>query len=209
MTVGQAAWGFPVNWTAVDLLAVTATCPEVFTTVQCASSESARRVIVLISEKKTTSCAFCNRLIGLVVEVFTLRVTDPGFDSCLCWDFSRSSHTSELKVGTWVATLQGAWHYRVSARCQYTVTGWDRKFVSLRYTCMLLLYATNRQVLHAKGRHDYTVRQICTFSDVNESEEFCFLLCIYSTESCFRWKRKSFDFMQYSPVIIFNSFRWV
>ena len=29
--------------------------------------------------------------------------------------FSGSSHTSDLKIGTPVATLLGAWHYRVSA----------------------------------------------------------------------------------------------
>ena len=29
--------------------------------------------------------------------------------------FSGSSHTSDLKIGTPVATLPGAWHYRVSA----------------------------------------------------------------------------------------------
>ena len=45
---------------------------------------------------------------------------DPGFDSQLCrGDFSRSSHTSDLRIGTPVATLPGAWHYRVSAG-----TGW-------------------------------------------------------------------------------------
>ena len=34
-------------------------------------------------------------------------------------DFSRSSHTSGLKIGSPVATLPGAWRYRVSAG-----TGW-------------------------------------------------------------------------------------
>ena len=33
--------------------------------------------------------------------------------------FSRSSHTSDLKTGTPIATLPGAWHHRVSAG-----TGW-------------------------------------------------------------------------------------
>ena len=31
----------------------------------------------------------------------------------------KSSHTSHLKIGTPVATLSGAWHYRISAG-----TGW-------------------------------------------------------------------------------------
>ena len=41
---------------------------------------------------------------------------DPEFDSRLrSGDFSGSSHTSDLNIGTPVATLQGAWRYRVRA----------------------------------------------------------------------------------------------
>ena len=47
------------------------------------------------------------------------RAEGPGFDSRLRQDFFRSRHTSDLKIGTLVATLQGAWRYRVSAG-----TGW-------------------------------------------------------------------------------------
>ena len=48
-------------------------------------------------------------LVGHVVKVFTPKVEGPDFKSRLQWDFSRSSHTSDLKVGTPVATLPGAW----------------------------------------------------------------------------------------------------
>ena len=41
------------------------------------------------------------------------------FESHWQWDFSRSSHTSDLNIGTPVSTEPGAWHYRVSAG-----TGW-------------------------------------------------------------------------------------
>ena len=51
----------------------------------------------------------------LVVEASALGAEDPGFESHLRQDFSRSNHTSNLKIGTPVATLPGAWHYRVSA----------------------------------------------------------------------------------------------
>ena len=55
-----------------------------------------------------------------MVKASALRTAGPGFDSGLCCgDFSGSSHTSDLKTGTPVATLPGAWHYRVSAG-----TGW-------------------------------------------------------------------------------------
>ena len=56
-----------------------------------------------------------NRFVGLVVKASTSRVEDPGFESRLRRDFSGSSHTSDLKIGTPVATLPGAWHYRVSS----------------------------------------------------------------------------------------------
>ena len=51
-----------------------------------------------------------------MVKVSILKVEDPGFESRLRLDiFSGSSHTSDLKIGTPVATLPGAWFYRVSA----------------------------------------------------------------------------------------------
>ena len=55
-----------------------------------------------------------NRLTG-VVKVSTSRAEDPGFKSCLRQDFSGLSNTSDLKIGTSVATLPGAGCYRVSA----------------------------------------------------------------------------------------------
>ena len=48
-----------------------------------------------------------DHLVGLVVKASASRVEDPGFESCLRWDFSRSSYTSDLKTGTLVATLSG------------------------------------------------------------------------------------------------------
>ena len=49
----------------------------------------------------------------------TSRAEGPWFESRLRRDFLGSSHTSALKIGTPVATLPGAWRYRVSAG-----TGW-------------------------------------------------------------------------------------
>ena len=57
----------------------------------------------------------CNRLVSLVVKASASRAEDPGFESRLRRDFSGSSHTSDLKIGTPVAPLPGAWRYRVSA----------------------------------------------------------------------------------------------
>ena len=56
--------------------------------------------------------AVCDRLVGLVVKAFASRAEDPGLESC-AEIFPGSSHTSDLKNGTPVATLPGAWRYRV------------------------------------------------------------------------------------------------
>ena len=98
-------------------------------------------------------------LAGLVVKASSLGMEDPGFESHLRQDFSRSSHTSDL-IGTPVATLPGAWHYRVSAGtgrpgvsilwlgeveslvCNFYLSVAAHKIVwadpSLKYTSMLL-----------------------------------------------------------------------
>ena len=55
-----------------------------------------------------------DRLVGLVVKASTSGAEDLGFESRLQRDFSRSSHTSDLKIGTPAAPLPGAWCYRVS-----------------------------------------------------------------------------------------------
>ena len=57
--------------------------------------------------------------VGLVVQASASGAEGPGFESRLRRAFSGSSHTSDLKIGTPVATLPGAWHYRVSVG-----TGW-------------------------------------------------------------------------------------
>ena len=64
------------------------------------------RVLVLVT---------ANLLTDLVVKASASRAEDPGFESRLRRDFSGSSHTGDLKTGTAVATLPGAWRYRVSA----------------------------------------------------------------------------------------------
>ena len=50
-----------------------------------------------------------------MVKASASRAEDPGFKSRLRRDFSGSSHTSDLKIGTPVATLPGAWRSRISA----------------------------------------------------------------------------------------------
>ena len=73
--------------------------------------------ILCVSRKRSPAR---DRLLGLVVKASASRAEDPGFDSCLRrGDFSGSSYTSDLKIGTPLATLPGAWRYRVN-----NGTGW-------------------------------------------------------------------------------------
>ena len=107
-----------------------------------------------------------------MVETSASGAEDPGFESRWRRDFSGSSHTSDIKNGAPVATLPGAWHYRVSAGtgwpgvsivwlgevesciCNFCLSVAAHKIVcadpSLRYTFMLLgHWATNQQTNHA------------------------------------------------------------
>ena len=49
-----------------------------------------------------------HRPVGLVVKASAWGAGDPEFESHLRQDFSGSSHTSDLKIGTPVATLPGS-----------------------------------------------------------------------------------------------------
>ena len=49
------------------------------------------------------------------MKASTSRAEDPGFESRFRRDFSTLSHTSDIKIDTPVATLPGAWRYKVSA----------------------------------------------------------------------------------------------
>ena len=113
--------------------------------------------------------SFSYRLAGQVVRASASGAEDPGFESCLWQDFSGSSHTSNFKIGTQVATLPGAW---VSAgtgqpdvsilwlgevgslMCNFYLSVAACKIVwadpSLRYTSMLLGgKATSIQTIHS------------------------------------------------------------
>ena len=64
----------------------------------------------------SSSSSSSHLLVGLVVKSPASRAADLGFDSRLRrGDLSGSSHTSDLIIVTPVATLPGAWRYRVSA----------------------------------------------------------------------------------------------
>ena len=121
-----------------------------------------------------------NRLVGLVVRHLPQERKIPGSNPFCAGIFLGSSHTSDFKIGTPVATLPCTWLYRVSTRtgrpgvsilwlgeverwiCNFYLSVAARKIVSadqsLRYTSLLLgRWATNKQphtsslsVLHQK-----------------------------------------------------------
>ena len=49
------------------------------------------------------------QVVGLAIKASSSRAEDPGFESHLRLDFSGSSYTSDLQIGTPAATLPGAW----------------------------------------------------------------------------------------------------
>ena len=62
--------------------------------------------IFLVGALTETASSICNvyHLVGLVVKPSASGVENPGWDSRLCcWDFSESSHTSDLNIGIPVA----------------------------------------------------------------------------------------------------------
>ena len=70
------------------------------------------------------SANLLHRLVGLVVRRPPQERKIPGSNPVCAGSFSGSSHTSDLKIGIPMATLPGAWRYRVS-------TGTGRPGVSI------------------------------------------------------------------------------
>ena len=83
------------------------------------SVHSAKKMNVRGSKLGMLWLVLIDCLIGLVVRRPPRERKVPGSNAACAGIFSGSSHTSDLKTGTPVATLPGAWRYRVS-----TGTGW-------------------------------------------------------------------------------------
>ena len=145
-----------------------------------------------------------DRLAGLVVKASASGAEDPGFKSRLRRDFSGSSHSSDLKIGTPVATLLGAWRYRVSAGtgrpgvsilwlaevdslvCNFYLSVAARKIVwagpSLRYTSMLLdvKQTTNQQTNPVSTLTEAAQTNIRVFPVVCQTKQLFTATCFYS-----------------------------
>ena len=132
----------------------------VFTTTTTSSSTTTTTIIIILIIRRDNIAKFSDRLIGLVVRRPPRERKIPGSNPAWAEIFSGSSHTSDLKIGTPVATLPGAWRYRVSTGtgqpcvsilrlgeieswiCNFCLSVAARKIVcadpSLRYTRLLL-----------------------------------------------------------------------
>ena len=104
------------------------------------------------------SCLIPTRLVDLVVRCPPRERKIPGSNPAWAVIFSGSSHTSDLKIDTPVATLPGAWHYRVS-------TGTGRPSVSILWLgkmesliCSFYLSAAARKIVCADPSLRYTGR---------------------------------------------------
>ena len=86
----------------------------------CVRARARARVCVFVCVYVRLSvCVLDNRFVGLVVKVSHLEsgrsgVRRSGVRIPLVTGFSGSSHTSDFKIGTPMATLPGVWRYRVS-----------------------------------------------------------------------------------------------
>ena len=79
---------------------------------------------VCLSLLTSVSVSLSDRLVGLVVRRPPRKRKVRGSNPACAGIFPGSSHTSDLQIGTPVATLPGAWRYRVS-------TGTGRPGVSI------------------------------------------------------------------------------
>ena len=74
-----------------------------------------QEMAIISSDHKYNGQSFVlDHLVGLVVRRPPRERKIPGLNPACGGIFSGSSHTSDLKIGTPVATLPGAWRYRVS-----------------------------------------------------------------------------------------------
>ena len=74
--------------------------------------------------RKVTAVLLCQQTVSMYLPLHRRERKIPGSNPACAGIFSGSSHTSDLKIGTPVATLPGAWRYRVS-------TGTGRPGVSI------------------------------------------------------------------------------
>ena len=100
--------------------------------------------------------AASDRLVGLVVRCPPQEWKIPGSNPACAGIFSGSSHTSDLKIGTPVATLPGTWCYRIC-------TGTGQPSVSIlwlgeveRLICNFYLSVTAHKIVWADPSLRYT-----------------------------------------------------
>ena len=80
--------------------------------VAAAAAVAVRTIMIMIINNLFH---FTDRLVDLVVKASASKAEDLVFESRWRREFSGSSHTSDSKIGTPVATLPGAWRSRVGA----------------------------------------------------------------------------------------------
>ena len=102
------------------------------------------------------SSEITDRLVGLAVTTSASRAEDTGSNPACDWIFQGSSHTSDLKTGTPVATQPGTWRYRVSAGTDWPGVSilWLGEMES--WICNFYLSVAARQIVWADPSLRYT-----------------------------------------------------
>ena len=116
-----------------------------------------RRYDLFITDSRRTT----SETVGLVVKASASRAEErkiPGSNPACAGIFPGSSHTSDLKIGTPVATLPGAWRYRVSAGTGWpSVSMWLGDMESL--ICNFYLSVAARKIVRADPSRRYTTSE--------------------------------------------------
>ena len=149
-------------------------------------------------------------LVGLVVKASASRVEDPAFNSHLrLGDFSGSSHTSDLKIGTQVTTLPGSWRYRVS-----TGTGWPSISIlcldeAESLICNFYLSVTARKLVWADPSLRHASMFLgCEATNKQQQHQRLVGITVFSVSPvhCFAWerRRKKKEFREWNLICFDN-----
>ena len=104
----------------IFIITVVCTCLGINACLTSEESKAGQGLVLCTNAKALSlsgslSLSLSHRLIGLLVRRPPRKRKIPGSNPFCDVIFSGFSHTSDSKIGTPVATLPGAWRYRVSA----------------------------------------------------------------------------------------------
>ena len=100
-------WAWVLYRKAAQMVSVASVNPGTLELKSCGTWKRQAGLVQSVSHSSQVPLFFLYRLVGLVVKASASREEDPWFESRLRRGFSGSRQTSDLKIGTPVATLPG------------------------------------------------------------------------------------------------------